>query len=76
MSAGAGTAICLYNIYMMEELHSIVSLGGAGMSKVNLSQTKLERFHNPKFPKEYIEKIDDVLGQKDEMFRLLKGVQL
>ena len=68
--------LCLYNIYMMEELHSIVSLGGAGMSKVNLSQTKLERFHNPKFPKEYIEKIDDVLGQKDEMFRLLKGVQL
>ena len=63
--------IGLYNIYMMEELHSIVSLGGGAMSKVNLSETKLTRFHNPKFPKEYIERIDDVLRKKDELFRTL-----
>ena len=63
--------IGLYNIYMMEELHSIVSLGGGAMSKVNLSETKLTRFHNPKFPKEYTERIDDVLAQKDELFRTL-----
>lgn len=68
--------LCLYNIYMMEELHSILSLGGAGMSKVNLSPTKLERFHNPKFPTEYITKIEDVLAQKEELFRLLKGASL
>ncbi len=63
--------IGLYNIYMMEELHSIVSLGGGAMSKVNLSENKLTRFHNPKFPHEYIERIDDVLAQKDELFRTL-----
>lgn len=66
--------LCLYNIYMMEELHSIISLGGAGMSKINISSTKLERFHNPKYPTEYIARIDDVLAQKQTMFRLLKGV--
>ena len=61
---------CLYNIYMMEELHTILSLGGGGMNKVNLPGGKLERFHNPKFPEQYIEMIDDVLRQKEEMFAL------
>ena len=62
----------LYNIYMMEELHSIMSLGGGGMTKINLPDGKLERFHNPKFPQQYIERIDDVLRQKDAAFCLLK----
>ncbi len=56
--------ICLYNIYMMEELHSIVSLGAGAMSKLNFSLTRLERDHNPKFPKEYISRADDVLQRK------------
>ncbi len=63
---------CLYNIYMMEELHSIISLGGGGMTKINLPDGRLERFHNPKFPQQYITRIDDVLRQKDAAFALLK----
>ena len=62
---------CLYNIYMMEELHTILSLGGGGMNKVNLPDGTLQRFHNPKFPRQYIDQIDDVLRQKDELFSLL-----
>ena len=68
-------ADCLYNIYMMEELHTILSLGGGGMNKVNLPGGKLERFHNPKFPEQYIEMIDDVCRQKEEMFSLMKGIK-
>ena len=64
---------CLYNIYMMEELHTIISVGGGGMNKVNLPDGTLKRFHNPKFPEQYIEMIDDVLRQKDELFDLMKG---
>lgn len=60
----------LYNIYMMEELHSIISLGGGGMTKINLADGHLERFHNPKFPQQYIERIDDVLAQKNNAFAL------
>ena len=60
-----------YNIYMMEELCSIISLGGGGMTKINLPNGRLERFHNPKFPQQYLEKLEDVLRQKDEAFALL-----
>ena len=62
---------CLYNIYMMEEIHSIVSLGGGGMTKVNLANGKLERFHNPKFPEQYIQLLPKVLEQKRELFELI-----
>ncbi len=62
---------CLYNIYMMEEVHTIISLGGGGMNKVNLPDGSLQRFHNPKFPEQYITMIDDVLRQKEELFALL-----
>jgi len=31
----------------------------------------LERFHNPKFPEQYIQQIDSVLAQKEELFSLL-----
>ena len=62
---------CLYNIYMMEELHTIVSLGGGGMNKVNLPDGTLQRFHNPKFPEQYIEMIDSVCQQKEELFSLM-----
>ena len=62
---------CLYNIYMMEEVHTIVSVGGGSISKVNLPDGKLIRFPNPKFPEQYIEMIDSVLEKKKEMFELL-----
>ena len=62
---------CIYNIYMMEEVHTIVSLGGGGMNKANLPDGTLQRFHNPKFPEQYIEMIDSVLQQKDELFSLI-----
>lgn len=62
----------LYNIYMMEELQTIVSLGAGGMNKINLPGGKLERFHNPKYPKEYLERLDTVLAQKETLFAMLK----
>ncbi len=63
---------CLYNIYMMEEIHTILSLGGGGMNKVNFPDGSLKRFHNPKFPEQYIEMIDDILAQKKELFNLMR----
>ena len=65
--------ICLYNIYMMEELHSILALGGGAVSKRMLSETKLERQCNPKYPKEYVERIEDVLRAKRELIAALRN---
>ena len=62
---------CLYNIYMMEEVHTILSLGGGGMNKVNLPDGRLQRFHNPKFPEQYIQMLPEVLRQKEELFAYL-----
>jgi len=64
---------CLYNIYMMEEMHTILSVGGGGMNKVNLPGGRLQRFHNPKFPEQYLEQFDSVLAQKEALFQLMKG---
>lgn len=58
---------CLYNIYMMEEVHTIVSCGGGSISKLNLPDGSLVRFSNPKFPEQYIENLSTVLDRKREM---------
>jgi len=63
---------CLYNIYMMEEVHTIVSVGGGSISKVNLPDGRLVRFPNPKFPEQYIDMLPSVLEKKKEMFELLR----
>ncbi|MBQ2446614.1 MAG: hypothetical protein II272_09270, partial [Oscillospiraceae bacterium] len=62
---------CLYNIYMMEELHTILSLGGGGMNKLNLPGGKVERFHNPKFPEGYLEQLPKVLEDKEKLIALM-----
>ena len=41
------------------------------MNKINLPAGQLERFHNPKYPQDYIQRIDTILRQKDEIFALL-----
>lgn len=61
-----GTA-SLYNICMMEELHTVLSLGGGGMTKVNLPDGKIRRFHNPKFPEQYLSMLDTILRQKEDI---------
>src|SRR5699024_2045171 len=62
----------LYNIAMMEELHTILSLGGGGRTKVNLGPGQLQRVHNPKSPADYVARIDQILGQKEQILALLE----
>ena len=61
-----------YNIYMMEELHSIVALGAGATSKANLPGGRLERFANPKFPQQYLERLDHVIAEKQRLVQLLR----
>ena len=46
----------LYNICMMEELHTILSLGGGGITKLIDPVTgHIQRLSNPKYPHEYLQ---------------------
>ena len=45
----------LYNIYIMEELHSILSLGAGGSTKM-VGVQDIQRAFNAKYPTEYIER--------------------
>ena len=56
----------LYNIVMMEELHTVVSLGAGGVSKL-IGGGKILRLANPKFPHDYLAGLDKVLAQKQEI---------
>ena len=63
---------CLYNIYMMEELHSIVALGAGATSTANFPGGRLERFANPKFPQQYMERLGHVIEEKQRLIQLLR----
>lgn len=55
----------LYNIAMMEELHTVLALGGGGVTKlVDGSSGAIERMTDPKYPYEYIAGIDKLIVDK------------
>jgi len=57
-----------YNIAIMEELCTILSLGGGASTKLVASKTQhIARIFNAKYPYEYVEGIDKILAGKDEI---------
>lgn len=55
----------LYNICIMEELHSILALGAGGSTKLTDPATgRVVRITNPKYPQQYIERIDQICQDK------------
>lgn len=52
-----------YNICMMEELHTVLSLGAGGVTKF-IGAGSVRRLANPKYPQEYIHTIDAILAEK------------
>lgn len=67
-----GGTPCLYNICMMEELHTILSLGGGGMSKLVWPDGSLLRQHNPKYPREYLSHFDDFMKNRRDFIAALR----
>ena len=54
-----------YNIYIMEEVHSILSAGAGGSTKlVHRDSETIQRVFNFKYPTEYISRFDEVLERK------------
>ena len=52
----------------MEELGTILATGGGASTKlVNRESGRIERIFNPKYPKEYIESIKNIIAQKTKI---------
>ena len=57
----------LYNICIMEELCTILAMGGGASTKLVTGTGRLERFFAPKYPLEYIQNIDKVCADKEKI---------
>lgn len=58
-------AVCAYNIVMMEELQTVLSLGAGGITKlVDPEKGQIIRLNNPKYAKEYLEGWEKVAAGK------------
>lgn len=61
---------CMFNIKSMEEIASIVACGANAISKRYYSTfNKIERFANLKNIQEYIDRIDEMIEKKNNLFK-------
>ena len=61
-----------YNINIMEEVQTIIGLGGGGVSKI-VKGDRIERIANFKEPYEYIKRFDEILSKKEEIKFLIES---
>lgn len=60
----------LYNMYIMEELQTILAVGaGASTKLVDMEGGRIERLCNHKFPYEYIDRFNEISDKKQDIFR-------
>lgn len=56
---------CIYNIFMMEECHTILSCGGGAVTKLKApNSNEIERIFNFKYPFEYISGFEEICERK------------
>lgn len=60
---------CLYNIYIMDEVQTIFSLGAGGSTKI-VDNSRIERVFNVKEVSEYIKRIDEMIERKKNIINL------
>lgn len=57
---------CLYNVFVMDETHTILACGAGAVTKLKSpSIDYLERIFNFKYPYEYISRFDEILHRKN-----------
>ena len=57
-----------YNVYIMEETHSILACGAGAVTKLrDTASNYLERIFNFKFPYEYISRFDELIARKERV---------
>ncbi len=62
---------CLYNIFIMDEVHDIISVGAGGVTKItDFSYSDVQRSFNFKYPHEYVSRFNEILTRKELLFNL------
>ncbi|MDD6174745.1 MAG: coproporphyrinogen dehydrogenase HemZ, partial [Firmicutes bacterium] len=60
----------LYNVYIMEETHTILACGAGATTKLRSPQgEQIERIFNFKFPYEYMERFDQMQSRKEGILK-------
>lgn len=66
----------LYNVYIMDETHTILACGASGVTKLREpGSTRIERIYNYKYPYEYIDRFDEMLSRKEGIKRFYETVK-
>ncbi|MBS6613780.1 MAG: coproporphyrinogen dehydrogenase HemZ, partial [Anaerotruncus sp.] len=64
---------CLYNVFMMDETHSVFAVGAGAVTRLkNPLSGKIERIYNYKYPYEYIDGFDNMLKRKEKITSFYK----
>ncbi len=59
---------CLYNVFIMDETHTILSCGASAVTKLREPNGDyIERIFNYKYPYEYISKYDEIVNRKSRI---------
>ena len=61
----------LYNIYIMEEIQTILAMGGGASTKM-VKGDRIERVFNPKEAVDYINRIDEIIEKKKTALEFLR----
>lgn len=59
----------LYNVYIMDETHTILACGATAVTKLRKhGENVIERIYNFKYPYEYISRFDEMLARKKRIY--------
>jgi len=57
-----------YNIYIMDEVHTILALGAGAVTKLKeIDGEDIQRVYNYKYPLEYVKDFDNIINRKQEI---------
>lgn len=68
---------CLYNVFMMEECHTVLAVGAGAVTKLkNPYYNEIERIFNYKYPYEYISNFSEIQKRKDKIITFYRNLNL
>lgn len=68
---------CRYNVFMMDETHSVFAIGAGAVTKLrDPNSTHIERVYNFKYPYEYIDRFGEIIDRKKSILEFYKNISL